>query len=135
MKLVTIIIATLLCTPALAIDFSASILQLDGKPFTDKDGKPVEYTLGGVSEQALMAPYQDERDAVVKDPNKLDEFNKEVARRFSLAQRIHNAKGDVDLDPDTRAYLRKLIGKSWGMINPTVMGEAWQMIDPASVPK
>jgi len=105
--------------PAMAIDFTMPLTQLDGKPFTDESGKAIELTLGSASENALLKVYQDE-------PNLAGE---EKVKRYLLAVKIHD-KTNVDLNSDEISILKKLIGKSY---SAAVVGEAWTALDPASV--
>lgn len=142
----------LTATPALAttIDFSAPITQLDGKPFTkigelsdvEKKvvgelaakgytiGEPDPSTLGLVAKNALLATYQDEPTLSGDDK----------VKRYGLALKIQDATGDkaglfhgqLDLKAGEIELLKKLIAKSY---NPLVAGQAWKILDPASMPK
>jgi hypothetical protein len=118
------------CANAFAIDFSTPLHQLDGSEFLGQDGKPAPITLGDVCEVALLASYKDEGDDIVSGKIKIEDFNKEKARRFGLAKKIHTANGDLQVTTDDIALLKKLIGKSY---NALIMGQAWELLDPASV--
>lgn len=121
MLLALIMIAVASLADAAGIDFTVKLYQLDGKPFTDQAGKPVETTLGGVCEVALLSPYPDE-------PNLSGE---DKVKRFSLAVKIRDKK-DVSLAAEEIALIKKLVAKAFP---PLYVGLVWQLLDPASVPK
>lgn len=114
--------ALLAASPALAVDFTAPLNQLDGHPFVGPDGKDVATTLGSVAETALLSAYQDE-------PNLSPE---DKVKRFALAEKIHLHPTDAQLTAEDVALIKKLVGKSF---NALIVGEAWRLLDPASVPK
>jgi len=112
----------LISAPALAIDFTAPMVDLDGNPFTNDKGQPVGATLGSVAENALLAAYPDEGSLP----------GEEKVKRFVLARKIHEAK-NVELSAEDVALIKKLIAKDFA--GSLVTGEAWSLLDPASVPK
>lgn len=143
------IVALTALSPALAavVDFSTELTQLDGRPFADPadrlspaeqavvDGlvtrgytlqRPKKTTLGDVVVQALLLPVQGE------DP-------KEKMRKFTLAQHIQDAMASklqehskLDLPLEDMAFIKDVIGKNYP---PLIMGQAWRILDPASVSK
>lgn len=109
---------------ALSADFNRPITQLDGRPFTDGESKPVKMTLGIAAETALLATYPDEQN--------LD--GAEKFKRFLLAKRIGDAVAagvDLTLSAEDTALLKKLIAKAY---NPLITGQAWLMLDPGMAP-
>jgi hypothetical protein len=92
------------------IDFSAIIADLDGKPLA-------ELTLGTMATNALMLPFEDERNL----------SGEEKVRRFKLAQRIHGA-AEVDLTAEDISLIKKLIAKGYATM-PTA--RAWELLDPS----
>ena len=110
---------------ATEINFSQPITQLNGQPMVGPDGKPVELTLATVAENVLTSSFQDE-------PNLKGD---EKVKRFVLATKIYDdatAKKNTDISADDITLLKTLIAKAY---NPLVTGQAWKMLDPASVPK
>ena len=107
-------------TPALAVDFAAPINNLDGTPMR-KDDKTV-LTLDEVASTALLSSYQDESNLDGVEKNK----------RFWLAKKIHDQRKDPVLTADEITLIKRLIAKAY---NPLVVGQAWTILDPASVPK
>jgi hypothetical protein len=112
--------AIAVATPALAVDFAAPINNLDGTPM-QKDDKTV-LTLDDVASIALLSSYQDEPNLEGVEKNK----------RFWLAKKIHDQRKDPVLTADEIALIKRLIAKAY---NPLVVGQAWTILDPASVPK
>ena len=106
---------------ALAIDFRTPITQLDGKPFTNEAGQPDGMTLGKVCTNALMANFPDEQGL----------SGDEKMRRFLVAKNIFEHY-DYSLNVEEIALVKKLVGKSYG---PLIVGQAWALLDPASVPQ
>lgn len=130
-----------------SVDFSTELFQLDGKPFADPTqglstqeqafvdalvargytvGRPKKTTLGDVAIQALLLPVA-------------TEDSKDKLRKFTLAQHIQDAVANrlqehskLDLSLEDTAFLKDLIGKNYP---PLIMGQAWRVLDPASVPK
>ncbi len=107
-------------TPALAIDFSKTIDQLDGTPMRDTDQSLM--TLEKVATTALLLSYQDEQTLDGVEKNK----------RFWLAKRINTTRKDPELSPEDITLIKKLIAKAY---NPLVTGQSWSMLDPTTVPK
>ena len=112
--------AIAVATPALAVDFAAPINNLDGTAMR-KDDKTV-LTLEEVASTALLSSYQDESNLDGVEKNK----------RFWLAKKIHDQRKDPVLTADEIALIKRLIAKAY---NPLVVGQAWTILDPASVPK
>ena len=120
----------MLTLPASAADFSAKILDMNGKAVIDDTACPadttgkrpcaIEVTLADVSVRALMAVAQDEATLA----------GEEKFKRFSLAMRIKDG-GKIDLSAEDTAMLKKLIGKLYA---PLVVGRAFPLLDPAEVP-
>lgn len=97
------------------IDFTSILLDLDSKPL--KDGETI-YTLGHVSTNALIVTHVDER---------ID--GEEKVKRFMLACKTKGPA--VTLTAEEIALIKKLVGKAYG---PLVVGRAWALLDPPSVP-
>lgn len=96
------------------IDFSAVILDIEGKP--TKDGAEKDLTLGAVSCTALLAQYADEQSL----------SGDEKVKRFRLAEAA--VKGGVqDIKVEDAALLKKLLAKAFG---PLVVGRAYDIIEP-----
>ena len=104
----------MLTLPASAANFSAKILDLNGKPVVD-DGK--EVTLGDVAVRALMSLAQDEQSLA----------GEEKFKRFALAMRLKDG-GEVAVSAEDIAMLKKLIGK---LYTPLVVGRAFPLLDPS----
>ncbi len=131
---------------AAPIDFSFELTQLDGKPFTgtgdmtDQEravvapllargytlGKPEKTTLGSVAINSLLYPVQGD------DPT-------EKMKKYGLALKIQDATANklqehskVDLTVDELKMVKDAIGK---LQTPLIVGQAWRVLDPASVPK
>ena len=139
------VIAFPLAARAGTVDFSTELVQLDGKPFTAPSGdltdaekaavadlqakgyavaKAAKVTLGDIALQALLTP-------VPKDEPK------DKLRKFTLAQKIEDAvenklqqNSKLDLTADETTLLKDAIGQNYP---PLVMGQAWKVLDPASV--
>ena len=119
--LMAVAIMMMVFTPAMAIDFTQPITNLDGSEIKDADGKPVVSTLGRVAEQALLAVYADERDQSGKETITPEEKFK----RWKLASKVQGK--DVNLSIEELALLKKLIGKAFP---PLIVGQAWKLLDP-----
>ena len=115
-------IAIIWSSAALAapIDFTIEFKQLDGTEFKDSTGKVVPLTLRAAAETALMASYPDEQNL----------SGQEKLKRYILATKIEKATKTLDLTTDEVTLLKTLIAKAYG---PLVVGEAWAVLDPASV--
>lgn len=96
------------------IDFSAPIRDLDGNPI-ENDKKP--FTLKAASINALL----------IVNPNE-QQTGEEKVKAFSLAMRINDAKGPVELTVEEVAKLKDIIGKSYG---PIVVGRAYTLLENA----
>lgn len=105
---------------------------LDGKPLveavktgTDETGKDIieqrPITLAGIAVNALLAQHEDERALAGADK----------VKRYKLAQKIHDAAGEMDVTAEDVALLKTLIGKTYP---PLLVGLAWQILeaDPAA---
>lgn len=114
-----LLILTAFAGQALAIDFSAPIRSIDGTPVPADPGKPELLTLGRVCEDALIAQLPNDQ-ATPAEKN----------QRFWLAHKIHAGKEPLTADEITLA--KKVIGLAYG---PLVVGRAYELLDPASVPK
>lgn len=117
--LTAVLSLAMLTTPALAIDFKAEMTAIDGKAIPADPGKPEALTLQRVCEDALIASYPDEQTLPSDEKN----------RRFWLAIKIHG--GEQNLSADEITMLKKVIGKGYG---PLVVGRAFGMLDPNSIP-
>lgn len=95
------------------IDFSAPILDLDGKPIEG------DLTLGSLSVNALLATLMDHG-----QPEQLS--GTEKVRQAVLAQKIHSEK-TIDLQAEDVALLKDRIGRSYA---PLAVMQAWQLLDP-----
>lgn len=113
-------LAATLSSPALAVDFTATIKSMDGTAMTKADKSTL--TLEEVVTTALLSSYQDE--------GNLDGAQK--SQRFWLAMKIHDKPVDPVLTSDEIALIKKLVAKAY---NPLVVGRAWTILDPATVPK
>lgn len=121
-KLLCVIALLTVTSTAYAVDFSQPIYQIDGSKFTDKDGKPSDTQLKTIAVTALLATIPGEGEVTGEDK----------AKRYALALKIQGSEGDVKLTSEEIVLLKKLIAKVY---NPLVMGEAWQMLEPGSIPR
>ena len=142
-------LALVLGTPALAgsVNLSAELTQINGRPFADPADKlsepeakvvsdltsrgyvlyrPKITTLGDVAVQALLTPVQNEEAT-------------EKARKFLLAMKLQKAMDEkvpgnatVDLSLDETKMVNDAIKKNYP---PLIMGQAWRLLDPGSMPK
>jgi hypothetical protein len=113
-----------------AADFSAKILDMDGRPFVDDVRCPAdtagkrkcedEVTLASIAVRALMANFPDEQNLPGEDKFK----------RFALAMKIKDG-GEVAVSAEDVSLLKRLIGK---LYTPLVVGRAFPLLDPAEVP-
>lgn len=108
-------------TPAMALDFTQKITQLDGTDLKGPDGKPTELTLATVAETALNSSFEDERN--------LD--GAEKVKRFLLSEKIEKGQKDVTVSADDIALIKKVVAKAY---NPLIVGQAWRMLDPNGMP-
>jgi hypothetical protein len=108
--------------PAWAVDFAAPIMLLDGTtPLRDQGDRGKIVTLGDVAENALLSTFQDETS--LKGEDKI--------KRFTIARKIEAQRKDPTLTADDIALIKTLIAKAY---NPLITGQAWRLLDPASVP-
>lgn len=118
-----------LIIPAFALDFSAPITNLDGKPETictaydEKnpraciDEKPL--TLGRVVATILLQRSEADKTADVL----------ELARRGDLARQIWSGKAPVDLTAEDIVLIKSLLGKSG--FSPLVVSQVLSALDPS----
>jgi len=97
----------------LKINFNMGLKNLEGKNLKDK-GK--DLTLKDVSANALLGNYQNEN---------ID--GEEKLKRFLLAMKIYEAKGELELSVDEIKMTKDLIAKGYSTI---VTGRALQILDP-----
>lgn len=112
--------------PAVALDLTKEIVRLDGKPFEDQAGKPVQTTIGDILQKSLVGQYPDEMGAGGAPPLS----GEEKFKRWQLAARISGAKS-IDLSAEETALLKKLVGKAYAV---EVVGPAFILLDPAVDP-
>lgn len=101
-------------TAAAAADFKAQIKGLDGKPVSVSETDKTPVTLGSVATTALLAPGGPESPTP-----------EEKGRRFFIALKIHDGKGDR-LTVEELALVKRVIGQIYG---PLVYGRAVELID------
>jgi len=95
------------------INFNMGLKNLKGETLKDK-GK--DLTLKDVSTNALLGNYQDE---------KID--GEEKLKRFLLATRIYESRGEIELENDDVKLVKDMIAKGYSTI---VTARAWQILDP-----
>lgn len=94
-------------------NFTAPIKNLDGKPLKEGDR---EVTIGSIAVNALLTPYEDERNLSGDDK----------VKRFRLAQSIHDADGEIEVTVEQVALLKSLIAKAY---SPLIVGQAWAILE------
>lgn len=119
----TILFTALMAASAAAgekIDMNAKLLNIDGSNIPISPTDPTALTLRKACVDALgaMGLPGDNPDAVEK------------GKRFWLMLKIQHQKGDLTVDDIS--LVKKMIGMAYG---PIVMGRAYELLDPASVPK
>lgn len=95
------------------INLNVVLKNLAGK--TLKEGEK-DVTLKDVSINALLGNYKDEN----IDGN-------EKLKRFMLATRISEAKGELELENDDITLIKDMIAKGYSTM---VTARAWQILDP-----
>lgn len=115
-----VLLASIPIGVAHAIDFDATITQIDGMPFPD--GKPEDSQLRKVVVNALLAQYPDEQN--LEPPKKME--------RYFLAKKIQESRGDLQLTAEETALVKTLVAKGYPTL---IVGQAWLLLDPASVKK
>lgn len=95
------------------VDFAQNMTMLDGEPMRRSITDEQPATLAWVSITALLADSDDSVDAKV--------------RAFSLAKRINEALGPVDLTPEEVIVVRDRIGKVFKSV--TVVARAVEMLN------
>ena len=103
--------------PAAAVDWSTPIRALDGTVITLSETDKSPLTLSKVSVDAMLATVQGEQ-LMAEDKSK----------RFAIAMKVQMGE---QLTIEETALLKKVIGQVYG---PLVVGRAYQIIDPGSVP-
>lgn len=103
--------------PAFGADFSAQLVDLDGKPIHETpDGGPT-LTLGRAAAGALV---------VVRDQQT---SGLEQARNYALATKLYGG-GNVELTAEETKRVEDAVAKAYA---PLVSGQVWKLLDPASV--
>jgi hypothetical protein len=107
------------------IDFSAVLMDLNGKPLLAPDNDAVQaaglpppskpLTLAAASVEALLATTRES----AQDPGDVK------LRCYTLAQQI-NAGGTVDLDPGDAAFIKTKIA---AVYSPAVVGPAFALLN------
>lgn len=97
-------------------NFATTIKNLDGKPLKEGDK---EVTIGSLAVNALLTPYDDERNLSGEDK----------VKRFKLAQRIHGATGEIEIQSEEISLLKSLIAKAY---TPLIVGQAYVMLESES---
>ena len=95
------------------IKFNVSLKNLAGKILEDGNKNVM---LKDVSINALLGNYKDEN----IDGN-------EKLRRFMLATKISEAKGEIELENDDVTLTKDMIAKGYSTV---VTARAWQVLDP-----
>lgn len=116
----TTLFAIALTAPAAAIDFKAPITSLDGSSVPLSKDDKTALTLGRACEEALTYNGQLAGDTATPE---------EKNRRFWIAMKIHE---DKPLTADEITIVKKVVGLAYG---PLIVGRAFELLDPASVPK
>lgn len=93
------------------VDFSTKLLDLEGEPLKDENGK--EVTLKSIAQMALLANYRDETDLPA---------DKKV-QRFSIAMKLQNGADEIPVEDI--AEIKRLIGKSMG---PIIVGRVFELL-------
>lgn len=138
-KILLVLGAMLLATPALAIDFDRKIVNMDGSPILDDKGHEVELTLRSISVNALMLPLAPEEQA--KPDSGMEKQRREtLARHVLSAPRSEAPKSDKyasDLQkfPEDKyvftaediVLLKKLINNQYP--SPLVVSQAWRALE------
>lgn len=94
------------------LDFSTTLLGLDGKPLKEGDK---EVRLGEFCATALLTPYQDEKEL----------SGDEKVKRFKIAEKIYNG-GEQDLTIEEAALLKKLVAKAFA---PLIVGRIYGLLE------
>ncbi len=94
-------------------NFTTPIKNLDGRPLKEGDR---EVTLASIAVNALLTPYEDERNLSGDDK----------VKRFKLAQAIHDAQGEIEVTVEQVALLKSLIAKAY---TPLIVGQAWAVLE------
>lgn len=96
------------------MNFDQPLKKLSGDELKDSDGKTL--TLKWACTEALLGHYPKE-----------DIDGTEKMARFILAKRISEG-GDIELKAEEITKLKKLVALNFA---PLIVGQVWQMIDPA----
>ncbi len=109
-------LACLAMSPAKALDFNVTIKTIEGKDFTDAEGKAVPMMLKTLVVNSLLA--NDQQASL---------SGEEKVKRYILAQRIYASPKDPDLTVDDLKLIKDMIGK----YQPTALAApAILMLDP-----
>ena len=95
-------------------NFDQPILDLNDNPVKDAQG--TVFTLGVITMNALLMPYEDEKNLTGKDK----------AERMQLALKINKRMKEVDLTVEQLALVKTLVAKAYG---PLIVGRAWELLE------
>lgn len=128
MRFPIFVAAALIATPALALDFSQPVLNLDGTPGmvcaepdkTDprKCFREEPLTIGRIVATALLTKAPDDKADIV-----------EIAKRGDLAARIYNGKEPVGLTAEDVVLIKSRLPLT--QYNAYVLAQVLKAIDPA----
>lgn len=108
------VFALLTTVSAHALDLTEPTLKtIDGKEFTDQNGKQLSLTADAVIENSLLAVQEGS--------------DKEKGDNWRLAQRVYNARKDITFTPDEIIRIRKAVSVTQ---NTAVFGAVMVFIDP-----
>jgi hypothetical protein len=93
------------------VDFSATMVALNGEPINDEKGNPV--TLKTVCQIALLGRYPHE------SPD-----GAEKARRWLLATQLRDAV--LDFTPEEMTLMKDLVGRAY---DPLIVGQAYRLMN------
>jgi hypothetical protein len=100
---------------------NSTFKTLEGKEIPENAGNPdgKKMTLKGVCAAALLSPQENDKNIT----------GQEKAKRYLLAQEIHNSDESIDLESEDISLLKKLIGN---MYTPLIVGQAYAMLEGKS---
>lgn len=124
MKRLAFAIATIfvLASPAMAVDPTTQLVQLNGDPLVGPDGKPISFMVGEAIKNALLYTDQTTRPDVKN-------------KRFWLAVKVNDAmaaKKDLSFTPEEIVEIKDALNASQSIL---IAGETIRIIDPTSIPK
>jgi len=111
-----IAVVALLPSAAMAADFNARIVNVDGTPLKDDAGKEVTLTVRTVTMNALLAPYKDESELPAD----------EKVRRGRLAMKISNGETG-GIAGDDIVLIKKLVNRYYA--SPLVVTQTFDALD------